>query len=148
MPVCIIINRSLTASHENRMFALQDLAYMPSRACSLGGYTSVMGRYWKRHALLMGHLVDGDCGDPIYSSTDPFEMMHKLKIRPAYRLSPKHGVRIARDMLYKVWSLLSHCVAAVPRSCIAGPAGPHSVDSGAAGSWHAVRTACFVGSTT
>ena len=135
------------------MFALQDLAFLPSRACHAGGYTSVKGRYWKRHGLLIGHRVEADTGDPIYSSADPFEMIHKLKIRPAFQLSLKHASRVARDMLYKVGRLICSClwcaffhVLSLP--VVAGPVGPDSLDSRTPGSRHTVRAACVTGDTT
>jgi len=84
------------------MFALLDPAFLDSNACPGGGYTSVKGRYSKRHMLLLQALVELDTGDPIFYSTDPFEMMHKLKMRPAFLLSLKHTATIARDMLKKV----------------------------------------------
>jgi hypothetical protein len=85
-----------------RMFALLDLAFMSSRACPGGGYTSVGGRYSKRHLLLIQTLIDRDAGDPIFYCTAPFEMMHKLKAHPAYTLSLKHSKTVGADMLKKV----------------------------------------------
>ena len=86
----------------SRMFALLDLAFQDSRACPGGGYTSVSGRYSKRHMLLMQHLIDTDAGDPFFYSTDPFAMIHKLITRPAYVLSTKHEATVAGSILRKV----------------------------------------------
>ena len=85
------------------MFALLDLAFLDSRACPSGGYSSVRGRYSKRHMLLVQTLVELDAGDPIFYCSDPFEMIHKLKMRPAFQLSKKHTSTIAKDILKKVW---------------------------------------------
>ena len=84
------------------MFSLCDLAFERSAACPGGGYTAVKGRYSKRHMLLMQWFVVLDMGDPIFSSTSPFELMHKLKTKSAYLLSLKHDKTIAAHILKKV----------------------------------------------
>jgi hypothetical protein len=84
------------------MFALLDLAFLDSHACPGGGYTAVRGCYSKRHMLLIQSLVELDAGDPIFYCSDPFEMIHKLKMRPAFQLSKKHTGTIAHDILKKV----------------------------------------------
>ena len=53
--------------------------------------------------LLVQTLVELDAGDPIFYCSDPFEMIHKLKMRPAFQLSKKHTSTIAKDILKKVW---------------------------------------------
>jgi len=49
-----------------RMNALQDLAYDPSRACRVGGYSAAGVRDTKRVALTAQTTFDADGGDPLY----------------------------------------------------------------------------------
>lgn len=56
-----------------------------SRSSPGGGYTSTLAYFSKRHGLLSQMLFDEDAGDPIYTSTAPFEMLHKFKVDPGYR---------------------------------------------------------------
>ena len=98
------------------MFALLDLAFEPSRACHGGGYSAVRGRYSKRHSLLAMPLFVMDMGDPIYVSTDPFELMHKLKTRPTLHNSLKHAATVARSILVKVRGAQMPFLAVAPMS--------------------------------
>lgn len=68
----------------------------------------MLGRYSKRHMLLLQELIDLDAGDPIFYSADPFEMIHKLKTRPAYSLSTKHSATVGEHILRKVCLGISH----------------------------------------
>lgn len=88
-----------------RMFALEDLAFNTSVTCPGGGYSSVLGRYSKRHLLLFGPLKEKDVGDPIYTCTAPFETIHKEKTRPAFLHSTKHSTTVAKHILQKVRKL-------------------------------------------
>lgn len=132
-----------------RMFALLDLAFEPSRACHGGGYSAVRGRYSKRHYLLAMPLFDVGLGDPIYLSTDPFELMHKLKTRPAFQNSLKHAATVARSILMKVRSAvaeaISCCRANVICSVSTGHRRPRLCDPRASGSWPAPGATCTAG---
>ena len=91
------------------MLALLDLAFEPSRACYCSGYSSVRGRYSKRHYLLSMPLFDVELGDLMYLFTDPFELMHKLVTRPAFEHSLEHAATVARSILMTVRPEASSC---------------------------------------